>query len=106
MVRMRAGSDVETAGRTMGDVLVLLVLVDDLDAMVVLFSSRRVADRGEVTVHDRFSSWRRSGIESKTGLGTGYGHACWRAVDVGGGCHRGWTTRPESEIGRGGSHMQ
>lgn len=35
-----------------GHVLVLLVLVDDLDAMVVLFSSRLVADRGEVAVHD------------------------------------------------------
>lgn len=105
MVRMRAGEEVETQGRAMEDVLVLLVLVDDLDAMVVLFSGRGVADGGEVTVHDRFSSWKRTRIESKTDLGTGCGHACWQAVDVGGGCHRGWTTRPQSEIGRGGSHM-
>lgn len=43
-------------------VLVLLVLVDDLDAMVILFSSRRVADRGEVAVHDVLSSWRKTRV--------------------------------------------
>lgn len=40
------------SGEQWRHVLVLLVLVDDLDAMVVLFSSRLVADRGEVAVHD------------------------------------------------------
>lgn len=43
-------------------VLVLLVLVDDLDAMVVLFGSRLVADGGEVAVHDGVGSWRRTGF--------------------------------------------
>lgn len=50
------------SGEQWRHVLVLLVLVDDLDAMVILFSSRLVADRGEVAVHDGFGSWRRTGI--------------------------------------------
>lgn len=52
----------DTWGNNGGNVLVLLVLVDDLDAMVILFSSRRVADRGEVAVHDVLSSWRKTRV--------------------------------------------
>lgn len=43
---------VAATGNGKGSILELLVLVDDLDAMIVVASLGRIADSGKVAVHD------------------------------------------------------